>query len=93
MQRSKADKKRMRIQRERITRFVESFDTVRAAADAIGVQHTVLWRAQRGHLVRGASLDLVLALVKYTKRSVEFWCGEDEAVVLKQGEVSNVVVG
>ncbi len=68
-----------RVAASRITAYVsETFHSTRNAAEVLGVDHTVLWRAMQGHTVRGPSAALCEALEAHSKKPMRYWRGRDE---------------
>lgn len=68
-----------RVAADRIAAYVaEHFESVRHAADALGVEHTTLWRATQGHSVRGPSAHLCELLEVHSGKPMRYWRGGGE---------------
>lgn len=68
-----------RIAASRIAAYVTAhFASMRHAADALGVEHTTLWRAAQGHSVRGPSAFLCERLEAHSGKSMRYWHGVEE---------------
>lgn len=62
----------------RITAYVRQHfaGNTKAAAAALDVDYTKLWRAATGTTRRGPALDILTALAKHSGERVEYWIGE-----------------
>lgn len=61
----------------RITAYVEKRfgGNTKAAAAALDVEYTKLWRAATGTNRRGPALEVVQALATHSGESMEYWTG------------------
>lgn len=50
---------------------------VKLAAAALGVEHTMLWRAATGAAQRGPSVPVLEALQAHSKKPMSYWSGRD----------------
>lgn len=64
---------------KRITEYVAArWPSVRAAGEALGVDHSALWRAMKGHNVSGPGLSIVTALADHSGKSTDYFLGRGE---------------
>jgi hypothetical protein len=70
-------KARAAVASARITEWVTAkhAGNVRAAAEALGVDYSALWRAASGSAVKGPTVNVLLALVKHAGQTTAYWTG------------------
>lgn len=62
---------------QRVAEYViANWTSTRAAGDALGVDHSVLWRAMQGY-VQGPSAELLNALADHSGLSTDHFLGRD----------------
>lgn len=61
----------------RITAWIKTAHdgNTKAAAKALGCEHTALWRAATGTAVRGPNPDVVSALIRVAGETFDYWTG------------------
>lgn len=77
--RSKVRGRKLSLAAERITGYVMAhWDTLRAAADALKVEHNTLWRTMTDNNANGPSITIVTALADHSGKSTDYFLGRGE---------------
>lgn len=56
---------------------VANWPNVRAAGEALGVDHATLWRAMKGMNANGPSTAIVMALADHSGKSTDYFLGRE----------------
>ena len=83
MPRAKTQDRRARLLRDRsqqrVAEYVsKNWNTVRAAALDLGVEHNTLWRSMTGNNANGPSLAIVTVLAEHSGLTTDYFLGRGE---------------
>jgi hypothetical protein len=67
------------VAEQRIAEYVIAhWPNVRAAGEALGVDHGTLWRTMKGNNEKGPSIVVVTALADHSGKSTDYFLGRGE---------------